>query len=492
MVTSPADNWNSIRRTFADQFEQDGANFIYRRSQKGEAIMVSSEERQRFVKEFDRNLRRSTWLIYLAAALVMGILLGVSLLEDFEMPRAAIFVGIALIMIPYLALYRWAWGMPARELTGRTPVAGERSPDEIRRMQYQRVTYGQLAIAAFGGLAIPFIGSAGKDVFSGWNRLWLIGGACLVLFAAVRAFRKWRFEQEDSQRNTIAPATIQQRIETAEDSEPPGKHWFWRYLPLAALLLGLAFIRFTSAGKRLAEQPSFWSLVMLGIGCWALFTVVQGFSKGRIEPFSRGFYNSYERGTQPKRFWASMSWNTLFGCLFLWLAFAASRGEMAPAAQHHCYDEQSTAEAAIGACSEFVRLHPDDADAYLDRGGVFLSKMRLDEAVADFTRAHELDPSSLWPLADRGIAYAWKNDRARADQDFEDVRKIDPANPILLHGQAILSMNSGDLETAIDALTKALQVNPRDGWALQTRADAYQQAGDFAEAQADRARLQQF
>ena len=181
MLTSPTDSWDFVRQTFADQFEQEGTHFVYRRSQKGEAVRVSVEERRKFIVEFDRSVRRAKWIIYIGLTLVLGGIIGFSLLRGSDLSQVAIFVGIGLVMIPYFVHYRWAWAAPARELVGRTPIAGERSPDEVRRLRFQRMTYGQLAGAAFGGVMIPFIGSSRQDLFSGWNRLWLVfGGAFRV------------------------------------------------------------------------------------------------------------------------------------------------------------------------------------------------------------------------------------------------------------------------------------------------------------------------
>ena len=163
---------------------------------------MSAEERSRFVEEFDRDLRRAKWIIYVGLAVVVGGLLVLSVVEGSDLSQLAISAGVGLVMI-YFAYYRWAWAAPARELAGRTPIAGERSAEEVRRLRFQRVTYRQLAGAAFGGMVIPFIGSSRQDVFSGWNRLWLVFGGAIILFAAIQAFRKWRLEQEDSYTNII-------------------------------------------------------------------------------------------------------------------------------------------------------------------------------------------------------------------------------------------------------------------------------------------------
>ena len=159
--------------------------------------------------------------------------------------------------------------------------------------------------------------------------------------------------------------------------------------------------------------------------------------------------------------------------------------------QYHCY-ERSTAqesEDAISACNRFVTGHPSDANAYLDRGLAFLNGKRFDQAEADFARAHDLDPHSPWPLANRGITYAWKNDSARAQRDFETVRAADPTNAVLFRGEALLKMQRGDLDGEIDDLSAQLSRDPTDLWSLRMRADAYQQRGDFEKARADRAKF---
>jgi regulator of sirC expression with transglutaminase-like and TPR domain/MFS family permease len=493
MVGSSRGSWDSLRKAFADQFEQDGTGFVYRRSQKGEAIRVSAEERRKFVDGFDRNVRRSKWMIYLGLSLVLGGILALSLLENYEVSQVATFAAFGLAMIPYFAFNQWAWSAPARELAGRTPIAGELSSDEVRRLRFQRISYGQLAGVAAGGVAIPFIGGSHQDLFSGWNRLWLLLGSALVLLAAVQAFRKWRFEQEDSYRNIISPPSGRGIVQTTEESNSPGEGQVRRYFIVGAFFVAVAFIAFTPAGKRLAQTPGFWPILIVGFAGWSLFTVAQGFAKGEIEPFARGFYNSYQRETQPKRFWASMTWNAIFGCLCLWLAFSMNQDSKSQSVRDRCSNEggKYSPKDALSACNRLVELQPKEPDAYMNRGMIFLDDMKLDQAVADFTRAHELDPASPWPLADRGISYAWKDDRERAEKDFKTVRKIDPTNPVLFRGEAFLNIEAGNLEAAIRGLSVQLARDPTDTWSLRMRSDAYQQLGDFERARADRERLLQ-
>jgi tetratricopeptide (TPR) repeat protein len=227
-----------------------------------------------------------------------------------------------------------------------------------------------------------------------------------------------------------------------------------------------------------------------------------------------------------------MAWNGFFGCLCLWLAFEMPGWTAGQRVQDRCYNEHNEFSAVDSskACTDLIEgrarltyltkadayvyraiadeslgdrdhafadytqainLNPKDYYAYLDRGLVSLNAMHLDPAVADFSRANEIRPKSPWPLADRGMAYAWKNDRAHAEADFAAVRAVDPANLVVHHGQGVLDMNDGNLEAAVAEFTAALRQDPHDLWSLQTRADAYQQMGEFQKARADRKMLMQ-
>lgn len=132
---------------------------------------------------------------------------------------------------------------------------------------------------------------------------------------------------------------------------------------------------------------------------------------------------------------------------------------------------------------------PVGSKGYVDRGLMFLDNQQFDEAVADFTRAHELDPKSPWPLANRGLAYAWKNDPVRAKADFAAVRSISPGNPVLLRGTALIALRSGDLKEGVRLLTSALAQDPNDSWTLRMRAEAYRQLAEYPSALADTDKL---
>jgi tetratricopeptide (TPR) repeat protein len=435
-----AGTWDAARQAFADQFEQDQSGFVYRRSQKGEAIRVSAEERQKFIDGFDRALSYGMFLMIAGVILIIGGMAVLSTLDGWDLPQGVIVTVMVATTIPYFAYYRWAWGAPSRALGGRTPIASERSRDEVRQLQFQRVTYGGLAAAAAGGLAIPLIGSSQQDVFSGWGRLWLAGGAALALFAGVQAFRKWRFEQDNPDLRPVQAASVPFFAKSfgeaaVEARAAKSKTSFWRYVPLALIVLGIAFIAYTAAGKRLAHEPLFWPALMVALGGWVLFTVAKGFTKGEIEPFARGFYNAFERETQPKRFWASMAWNTILGCMCLWGAFQMTAHPGTEDIQDRCYNEQGTYSSGdvTSACNQLledssaaINARPDDATAYFNRGYAYEHRGDLQHAIADFSEVIRLRPNDSGAYYYRWAAYKDSGDDEQAAADLATMSRLDP------------------------------------------------------------------
>jgi hypothetical protein len=94
---------------------------------------------------------------------------------------------------------------------------------------------------------------------------------------------------------------------------------FVRNVAILTALAALSVFIFTATAAQFAHSPNFLPILMIAGGAWSLFTVIRGFVTGQIEPLARGFHNTYQRETQPKRFWVSISWNAVFG-FFLHLA----------------------------------------------------------------------------------------------------------------------------------------------------------------------------
>lgn len=186
-----------MKASFEEQFEAAGENrYLYRKNQKGEALPVAAEEKERFVRQYVRRI----WLIMGGMMAALGVFWGlliwwtVSTSSDFQEKPS--YVGTILIAAIAVVLMIWVRGAPARELQGRMSVGRERTRDEMLAIFFKKTSYGQLAMVAMAGVILPFMLTTRFDVFHGWGRLWFASGGALILLAAVQAFRKWRFESE--------------------------------------------------------------------------------------------------------------------------------------------------------------------------------------------------------------------------------------------------------------------------------------------------------
>lgn len=303
-----------------------------------------------------------------------------------------------------------------------------------------------------------------------------------------------------------------------------------RSLVVLVALTGLSLFIFTPAAERFAQSPSFWPILAASFGAWALYTVPVAFMAGEVQPLIKGINATFTRQDHPNRFWASLTWNAILGCLAIWAAYALYADALEEPLQHTCYgDQAASALDKLTACNELIgnrnpshrdyadlvaargkayyhlndysraladfdeaiRLRPDGSRAYFSRGLMFLNGNRLDDAIADFTKARELDRRDVWPLANRGLAHAWRKDRPLAEKDFRAARAIDPSNPVMLRGEAILAMDAGDPATAVKRLTESLKSDPDNIWALRMRAEMFLLLGDNEKSWADSDKVDQ-
>lgn len=191
MLTGQTDR---LRQLFADQFETVGADIFFRKNSKGPPIRVSAEERDAFVAAY----RRSIFWSY--GLLIFGMIAGTAGLIFYVMrsgsdfPQISTYLGLGLLLALSVAIQLHAWHAPARALRYRMTAGASRSPEEMRRMFFERLTWSRLGGLAVVAAVIPLNAARHADILHGWGRLWLVASAALWVLLAVQAFRKWRYD----------------------------------------------------------------------------------------------------------------------------------------------------------------------------------------------------------------------------------------------------------------------------------------------------------
>lgn len=83
-------------------------------------------------------------------------------------------------------------------------------------------------------------------------------------------------------------------------------------------------------------------------------------------------------------------------------------------------------DGAIAACTEGIRLYPQNAQSYSGRGQAFLRKGEFDKAIADCNQAIQLDPTMAEAYCTRGSFHGWNGDFDKAIADCTEAIRLDP------------------------------------------------------------------
>jgi tetratricopeptide (TPR) repeat protein len=107
---------------------------------------------------------------------------------------------------------------------------------------------------------------------------------------------------------------------------------------------------------------------------------------------------------------------------------------------------------------------PTTAADYVSRGYARQDKGDLEGAIADFTKAIEVDPRYANAYYNRGIARQAKGDHDGAIVDYTKAIEIDPRDAKAYYNRGIARLAKGDLDRAIGAIAdfaKAIEIDPR-------------------------------
>lgn len=148
-------------------------------------------------------------------------------------------------------------------------------------------------------------------------------------------------------------------------------------------------------------------------------------------------------------------------------------------------------DAAIAKFTESINIR-ETAVAYLQRGNAYTNQGRFEQALADWSKAIQLDPNLGEAYTARGTYYRVHGDLPRALADLERSLQIAPTvDGFFQRGQVYSSL--GQYQQAINDYTDAINIRVEAPYVYLARAAAKKALGDeagFAEDQAEAQHLQ--
>jgi len=106
------------------------------------------------------------------------------------------------------------------------------------------------------------------------------------------------------------------------------------------------------------------------------------------------------------------------------------------------------ARTAMADFDQAIRLNPNQASIYRDRGLARQQNGELDAAIADYDQAIALDPKSAAPYSNRGKALAAKGDLDRAILSYNTAIRLAPNDPDARVNRGLALLASGRTDDA--------------------------------------------
>jgi tetratricopeptide (TPR) repeat protein len=149
------------------------------------------------------------------------------------------------------------------------------------------------------------------------------------------------------------------------------------------------------------------------------------------------------------------------------------------------YGANKDYDRAIENYNEAIRLDPDYVEAYINRGHAYSEQKDYERAIADFNEALHLDPKFAMGYTLRGSMHIIKGQFDRALADYNEALRLDPnAEAYGLRGFVYLARQ--DWRPAIADFSEAIRLDPKLRLAYEGRHTAYHKIGrdDLADADA--------
>ena len=143
---------------------------------------------------------------------------------------------------------------------------------------------------------------------------------------------------------------------------------------------------------------------------------------------------------------------------------------------------------AIADYTKAIELDPKYAEAYCDRGVSYSNLGQWEKAISDYSSAIRINPQFPDAISNRGIAYCNLLQWDKAITDYSRAIGVNPNNKEAYTNRGIALCNLDEWDKAIADYSKAIEIDPQfaNGWF--NRGNAYGNLGQWDKAIADYSR----
>ena len=140
---------------------------------------------------------------------------------------------------------------------------------------------------------------------------------------------------------------------------------------------------------------------------------------------------------------------------------------------------------AVKEYSKAIELDPSFASAYHNRGILYNKLGEQQKALDDYNKAIELDPSYAFAYNGRGNVYRGFGERQKALNDYNKAIELDPSFAYAYNGRGNVYSDLGEQQKALEDYNKAIELDPIHKFAYRNRGLLYSKLGNLEAAVKD-------
>ncbi|ORX84578.1 mitochondrial outer membrane translocase receptor TOM70 [Anaeromyces robustus] len=144
-----------------------------------------------------------------------------------------------------------------------------------------------------------------------------------------------------------------------------------------------------------------------------------------------------------------------------------------------CLLEKGELEPSLELFDRAAMISSDDPDLYYHRAHIKFMLTQYDDAIEDYKKSAELDPTFVFCYIQQGVAYYRNGSTPTAIKIFEDASKKFPNSPDLHNYYGEILMDLQRFDDAMNEFDKASKVAPQLPFSYVNKAILYQQKVDL-------------
>ena len=134
---------------------------------------------------------------------------------------------------------------------------------------------------------------------------------------------------------------------------------------------------------------------------------------------------------------------------------------------------------AIADYTKAIELDPEHVKAYNNRGVAYREEAQYDLAIEDFNKAIQLKPNLAASYVNRGIAYSHKKKHNRAITNFNKAIQLNPNLAAAYANRGATYSDKGEYDLAIADFNKAIELDPKLAYPYNNRGNVYYHKGEL-------------